>query len=280
MRPCLFFLAALFYVWGGVIVPRPAVAENDRRLVLIEPHAASLSKNARERLHDAIADVVKGHGIELLAKKALSDKLQHCDLPGCLPQIAAATGAIYVLYVDAKFAKESFHLAIQLWNTDEGKLLGRDGRDCPICDEQDLWGSAALMTRGLLDRALEVPASTLPPATVAAHAPATDFAMQVTPPKPQAEAAYPGNAATYAGVALAVAGLSALGIGMYYWSVDGNCSDSTCDYLRDTRKFGIPMTLGGGALLAVGGGLLAWRFWPRGASVSLSPSGLRLAGSF
>jgi hypothetical protein len=283
MRPCLLCIAALATVWIGLLLPRSACAQNDRRLVLLEAHAASLSKNARERLHYAIADVVNSRGIELVAKKALSDKLQHCDLPGCLPQIAAATGAIYVLYVDARFAKESFHLAIQLWNTDEGRLLGRDGRDCPICDEQDLWGSAALMTRAMLERALE-DAQKPTAASIAAAKPAVapSPAVQMMPiaPVPPPADPRPGNGVTYAGLGLAVAGLSALGIGIYYWSVDGNCSDATCDYLRDTRKLGLPMTIAGGALLATGGALLVWRLWPGGTSVSLSPSGLRLAGRF
>jgi hypothetical protein len=289
MRASLPCIVTVAFLLASVGSSRFARAESERRLVVIESHSATMSRNAREHLHSAIAEVVQGHGIQVVARKMLSEKLQKCDLPGCLPQIAAATGAVFVLAVDAKFVKESFHLAIGLWNSESGKLLGRDVRDCPICDEQDLWGSAALLTKGVLDRALAAPVKPLPPSppspppvAAVASAPVTPVASTpaVSPVHEPVETSQASGAVAYTGLALAVVGLSAVVVGAYYWHVDGSCSDDTCDYYRDTRKLGLPMTLAGGALFAVGGGLLAWQLWPRGASVSLAPSGVRLAGRF
>ncbi len=274
--PCV---AVLVAVLAGVSVRAAAAPAEERRLLVLEAPGNVLTKVARERLQAAIAEVAAGHGLTLASVKTLPDKLLSCDLPGCLPPIAAASGALFVLRVDAKFAKESFRLSVELWNSDEGKLLGRDRRDCPICDEQDLWGSAALITQGLLERALREPAKSAPAQAVNAGGsrlagPAASAAGAQVP------AASPGRALRYSGLALSVAGLAALVAGIYYWSVDGDVACAQCDRVRDTRKFGLPMTVAGGVALACGLGLVGWSFWSGPAKISVGPSGLRLAGKF
>jgi len=152
-------LAALAWLLLRGSAPAHAAGTADpKRLVVIEPSSGiQLSKSAKEHLRKEIAEVVKRNGLTLVSSSTLPDRLLRCELPGCLPQIAAASGATLVLHVEARFAKESFKLTIHLWNADEGKLLGKDGRDCPICDEQDLWGSAGLLTQGLIDQVLRQP---------------------------------------------------------------------------------------------------------------------------
>jgi hypothetical protein len=273
---CVAVMVGLLLGASGRAIAAPA---EEKRLVVIEAPGSVLSKTAKERLHGAITEVALQHGLTMASSKTLSEKLLACDLPGCLPPIAAASGAIFVLRVDARFAKESFKLVIELWNSDEGKLLGRDRRDCPICDEQDLWGSAALLVQGLLDRALREPAK-----AVSGHLSGTG-AAQITSPAAspvvsQVGSETPGRAAEYSGFALSVAGLAALATGIYYLSVDGNSAGYHSDRVRDTAKFGLPMTIAGGVALASGVGLLAWTFWPRSARVSIGPSGLQVAGRF
>jgi len=254
-----------------------AAPAEERRLVIVEAPGTVLSKTARERLHGAIAEVVRQRGLTLAPSDTLPAKLLSCDLPGCLPPIAAASGAIFVLRVEARFAKESFTLAIELWHTDEVRLLGRDRRDCPICDEQDLWGSAALLTQGLLEHALREPAKVEQARLPAAGA--DQIAGPTTPPAvPEALSAQAGHGAMYSGLALSVAGLAVLVAGAYYMAVDGN--SACCDQVRDTRKYGLPMTIGGGVALASGMGLVAWSFWHGPAKVSVGPSGVRVAGRF
>jgi len=272
--PCV---AVLVAVLAGVNVRAVAAPAEERRLLVLEAPGNVLTKVARERLQAAIAEVAVGHGLTLASVKTLPDKLLSCALPGCLSPIAAASGAIFVLRVDAKFAKESFKLAVELWNSDEGKLLGRDRRDCPICDEQDLWGSAALMTQGLLERALREPAKSASAQT--ADAGASRLApTAASATGAQISAAPPGRALRYSGWALSVAGLAVLAPGIYLWSVDGE--PARPDYVRDTRKYGLPMTIAGGVVLAAGAGLVAWSFWSGPAKITVGPSGLRVAGSF
>jgi hypothetical protein len=268
--PCAAVLVAML---AGVSARAAAAPAEERRLLVLEAPGNVLTKVARERLHAAIGEVAAGHGLVLASAKSLPDKLLACDLPGCLSPIAAASGAIFVLRVDAKFVKESFKLSVELWDSDAGKLLGRERRDCPICDEQDLWGSAALMTQGLLERALREPSrpAPAPPASQIVPPP-------VTPAVAQAPAAAPSRAWQYTGLALAAAGLAALVTGIYYWSEDGE--PARPDYVRDTRKYGLPMTIAGGAMLATGAGLLAWSFRSGPAQVTVGPSGLRVAGRF
>jgi hypothetical protein len=256
-----------------------SVPANDRRLVVIEASGNVLSKSGRERLQGAIAEVVERQGLQLVSAKVLPEQLLGCELPGCLSPVAAATGAIFVLGVDAKFAKESFKLAIELWNSDDGKLLGRDRRDCPICDEQDLWGSAALLTQGLLERALREPAKIARPRPVARVIAAAPAAPAASPAVAQLGSER-SKLAVYSGFALSAAGFAALVTGAYYLVVDGDSACFHCDTNRDTRKFGLPMAIAGGAALAAGAGLLAWTFWPSSTKVSLGPSGVRLAGRF
>jgi len=280
--PCLAALA-----WLLLRSPDPAYAGgtgNDNRLVVIESSSSGqLSKNAKEHLRQEIADVVKRKGITLVPSSTLPDRLLHCEIPGCLPQIAAASGATLVLHVEARFAKESFKLTIHLWNADEGKLLGKDGRNCPICDEQDLWGSAALLAQGLIEQGLRPPARgallTPPPAAVVLAA--SPQAPRMTAPElPQPQGKSSDKLAEYSGFALAAAGLATLVAGSYYISVDGHSACFQCDKKRDTSKYGWPMALAGGVALLGGSGLVTWSLWPTHAQVAIGPAGLQLGGRF
>jgi hypothetical protein len=153
MRVGLFHIACLlvFVVAGRFSA---LAADGDKRLLLFESPANRLSKSAKDHLRTAIGEVATRQGLKVIPSQSLSAKLLRCDWPGCLSQIAAASGATLILRVEATYAKESFKLGIELWNSDEGKLLGREDRACPICDEQDLWGSAALLSQSLLERAV------------------------------------------------------------------------------------------------------------------------------
>ena len=261
---------------GGNVRAASAPAE-ERRVVVIEAPGNVLTKTARARLQTAIAEIAARYALVQTPTQNLPAKLLACELPGCLPSIAAASGAIFVLRVEAKFAQESFKLDIELWNSDTGKLLGKDRRDCPICDEQDLWGSAALMTQALLERALREPAK--PTAAQPDDGKSTAASASV-PALTQIPAESPSRLVRYSGLALSVAGLAALVTGLYYWSVDGSEASSGSNRVRDTRKFGVPMTIAGGAALAAGAGLLAWSFWSGPTKVTLGPSGLQIAGRF
>jgi hypothetical protein len=282
MNLCFSSLAALAWLLlCGAPSAHAAETAADKRLVVIESSTSGqLSKNAKERLRKAIAEVVTQSGITLVPSATLPDRLLHCEIPGCLPQIAAATGATLVLHVQARFAKESFKLTLHLWDADEGKLLGKDGRECPICDEQDLWGSAALLAQGLLEQGLRPPervSPLIPPSAVVA--PPTPL---VTPPAapPVDEAKGPNKIAEYSGFALAAAGLATLLAGSYYIIVDGKSACSKCDDLRDTSKYGRPMVIVGGVALLGGAGLVTWSLWPANTQVAVGPSGLQLSGRF
>lgn len=257
---------------------------SDTRLVVIEPSTGvQLSKNAKERLRKAIAEVVTRNGITLVPSATLPDRLLHCEIPACLPQLAAATGATLVLHVQARFAKESFKLTIHLWNADEGKLLGKDGRDCPICDEQDLWGSAALLTQGLLEQGLRPPEKAsplIPPSAAAASPPPSPLPLVTTPAAPPLEATGPNKLAEYSGFALAAAGLATLVVGSYLIVVDGKFACSKCDDVHDTSKYGWPMAIAGGVALLGGASLVTWSLWPSNTQVAVGPSGLLLSGRF
>jgi hypothetical protein len=257
-------------------------ADADKQLLFVEAPGNRLSKSAKEHLRTAIGEVAARQGLKVIPSQTLADNLLRCELPGCLPQIAAASGATLVLRVEASYAKESFKLGIELWNSDEGKLLGREERDCPICNEQDLWGSAALLVQGLLDRALHEakPSPTEPPRqTMAEPAPvASPGATTVVATEPGPSR--PGNLVGYAGLGLTAAGAALLATGIHYLVVDGRPACVQCDFRRDTAKAGLPMTIGGGVAVAAGISLLLWRFWPSAPAVSLGPSGVVVAGQF
>jgi hypothetical protein len=276
MRAGFFLIASLLLSAASASQAAELPAGGGRRLVIVESPENRLSKEARDHLREAIGDVVSAHRLGQVSSQALPEKLLRCDLPGCLPQIAAATGATLVLRVEAAYAKESFKLAVELWNSDEGKLIGREARDCPICDEQDLWGSAALLVQGLLDRGLRAskPAPEEPPPRTLASP-----ALAVTDTEPAQSGAWAG----YTGAPLALLGAGLLGAGIYYMAVDGKSACERCDWRRDTMADGRRLAIGGGAILAVGAGLLLWRFWPASPAapaVSLGPSGLRFTGRF
>lgn len=280
MRVGVFHIALLILLMSQAGRAAGMSDDGDKRLVIVESQGSHLSKKAREQLRVAIGDVVIRHGLQLVPSHTLSDKLLRCDLPGCLPQIAGATGAVLVLRVEATYAKESFNLSIELWNSDEGKRLGHEQRDCPICDEQDLWGSAALLVQGLLDRAVPSvkPASESPPVAPGPPAPpqpvTPGLALTQPPPSPS------GTWLGYAGIGLATVGAALLGTGIYYIAVDGDRACTRCDWVNDTQKGGQGLAIGGGAALIVGAGLAVWRLWPSAPAVSLGPSGLTVAGRF
>jgi hypothetical protein len=256
--------------------PTRAASSEQQRMVLVDAiSGGALSANGQERLRKEIAEVVTRNGLLLVPTETLPDRLQHCEIPGCLVQVAAASGAVLVLAVDAHFAKESFKLAVALWNADEGKLLGKDTRDCPICDEQDLWGTAALVTQGLIERYARQAQESRSTAAAAAP-PASDSATSPAP----GDDGNSGAMAVYSGLALVVAGLVTLGLGTYYIGVDGKSACTRCDRVRDTRKYGLPMAIVGGVAAAGGAGLLTWAFWPRRAEVSVGSTGVQLSGRF
>ena len=259
---------------GGVAPARAASPEQQRMVVVDAITGGALSADGQERMRKEIGDVVTRNGLLLVPAETLPDRLQHCEIPGCLAQVAAASGAMLVLAVDAHFAKESFKLTVALWNADEGKLLGKDTRDCPICDEQDLWGTAALVTQGLIERTVR-PAQGPRLATAAT----TPAGASATAPA-HGDDGNAGSLAVYSGLGLAVAGLATLAVGAYYIGVDGKSACTSCDRVRDTRKYGLPMAIVGGVAAAGGAGLLTWAFWPRQAQVSVGPMGLQLAGRF
>jgi len=281
--PCAAVVVGVFLGAGWRAMAAPAQPSHlshpseERRLVVVEAPGNVLTKAARERLHAAIADVAIRNGLAAVSSKTLPEQLLTCALPGCLPPIAAASGAIFVLRLDAKFAKESFKLVVELWNSDDGKLLGTDRRDCPICDEQDLWGSAALLTQGLLERVLREPVKSAPAFEASGEQAVTPAAPTSIP---EVHAAPSGPLGKYLGLGLSVAGLATAALGVYYLAIDGNSAGNQSDRVRDTGKYGLPMTIAGGVALVSGLGLLTWHFWPGRTEVSLGPSGLQLAGRF
>lgn len=294
MRNGLFHVALLFATLVPATSASALSSDGDRRLVIIEAPGNRLSRSAKEHLRSAIGDVVVRHGIDLVPARPLPEKLQRCELPACLPQIAAASGAALVLRVEASYVKESFKLAIELWNADQGKLLGRDVRDCPICDEQDLWGSAALLVQGMLDRnprdakpdPTAPPRNLTPPPTMPATASATTSGKASALPEPAAASAtaWPSaggrNLIGYGGLGLLVLGAGVLETGIYYIAVDGNHACEHCDQVRDTARYGRPLAIAGGAAMVAGAALLLWRFWPSAPAVSVGPSGFSVAGRF
>ncbi len=272
-------VAAMVAVMLGALTPATAASPEERRLVIIEAPGNLLTKLARERMRKAIADVAVGQGLTVVPPETMPTKLLSCEIPACLPSVAAASGAVFVVRVDAKFVKESFKLAVELWNSDAGKLLGRERKDCPICDEQDLWGSAALLVQRLLDEALH--ASVTPPPPPPVPAPSLPIGVTTSPTPTATPAVKPGSRLLeYSGLALCVVGLAAIGVGAYYLAVDGEPVSKGSDFDRDTRKFGLPVAIGGGVALAAGAGLLAWSFWPGPTKVALGPSGISVAGRF
>jgi hypothetical protein len=280
MRILFLRAAALAGLLLGVF-PCRASAASDNRLVIVEAPGSLVSKNAKERLRASIEKVVEGQGIQVVPQKALPEKLLRCELPGCLPQIGAASGATYVLRVNARFAKETFKLTIELWHTDDGKRLGNEERDCPICDEQDLYAAAGDLTRGLLAAAANAETSAT---AKLVPTPAPPSPILAAPPTARAEVERRGNGVAYAGLALASAGLAAVVVGAYYIGVDGDRTGKNGYELRDTRKFGLPMAIAGGAAVVGGIGLIVWKLWPASAStsatISLGPTGVQVAGRF
>jgi hypothetical protein len=275
MRIRTLWVAALAVALAGRGSPVEAASAEEKRLLVLEAPDNLLTKSAREALHAAIAEVATSQGLTLALAKELPTRLLTCDLPGCLPSIAAASGAIFVLRVDARFAKESFKLAVELWNSDEGKLLGKERRDCPICDEQDLWGSAALMTRGLLERGLGAGSSAKLPATAPSQ---PDRAVGTTEEPRRVPIGSATTAARWTGLGLAGVGAAALATGIYYWSVDGDRAHH--DHVRDTRKLGLPLTIAGGAALLGGATLFGWSLWSGRAAVAVGPGRVNLTGRF
>jgi hypothetical protein len=253
--------------------------DSDKRVVLVESPNNRLSKDGREHLLSAMGEVVTRHGLTFTPPDTLSDRLRRCEPQECLPQIAAASGAGLVLWVEAKYGRESFELRVELWDSDRGKLLGRDERTCPICDEQDLWGSAALLVQRLLDRAVRE-SNPIGPQGGAPIAELTQPPVQGPPTVAARPEHRNGNLARYGGLALVVAGASLLGTGIYLLAVDGRPACDRCDWDRDTAKYGRPMAIGGGLAFAGGVGLLLWGLGPSVPAVGLGPSGIFVAGRF
>lgn len=275
---------------ASILIGGAARAQQPRVTVRIAA-SAKTSPKAQGRLRLAIERAVTSGGLELAPNK-LPDRLVRCELPKCAGAIAAATSATHVLDVDAKLEEESFKISVALWDAGTARMLGTDGRDCLICDEQDFVEAAAERTRALLARSFAAPTPVeRAPTAVAPPAVSPDASTVLVQPaiSPTRDATESGTwnvPALVGGTGLVIAGLVSVvhGVGLLGVNGDPVCGPSEaapCDSRYNTRTPG-SLFLAAGAVAVIGGGALAW--WARPTSplsrVSLGPTGVAFTGKF
>jgi hypothetical protein len=279
LRVGLAVVAAHLWVVGVALADSPRVA--------ILP-ALTLDASSKSTLEaDARAALVKAVGAQadgVLLTKLSRDKLA-CDEPQCLRQLADGVRATHLLRVQASYRRESYKLKAELWNTQEGRIIETQQRQCEVCSPGDLITEMREVATALCARLTAEPPAPQPappPAPAVVPQPVPAAALQPAPPP----APVSHRSRTWPWVTMG-AGAAVLATGITLWAVDpiGDCPkgpDSCLDGAKRTKGWGIGLTAAGAAAL-IGGGAWLLLDSDEGAgktALLVSPEGVSVKGSF
>jgi hypothetical protein len=285
-------LASFFPLVVGVLMavpstllaaPRVAVIETKNTAIVIGAKDAADRAHGRREIAEAVSTAVERAGGQIVAPPQAPEE---CASQECVKRVGSASGATYVLVIDAAFDQDSFKLHLDMWSASSGDHLDGEGQDCDGCTVNDLTKALRDRTTLLCDRVFRAEQSTPTPKLVApppvpspTAAPALSVTTTVPPPVHQ-PALQSGK--LILGGSLAALGIAGIVTGSVYLHEDGeqtNC-ESVCRSVYNTRTLGISVLAGG----LVAGGIGGWLLWSaltaHDATVAVGPGSIAIAGRF
>jgi hypothetical protein len=272
---------------AAMLISGSATAEvqSRPRVAVLQTQVVDLGKLGKQALESTILNAIESQDAEAVPYGDPGQAHPECVTPACYADVAKATGATYVLRVDATFARSTYEVQLHLWDAASNAVDTGDRQRCLVCAADDLLKTAHDQTILLCTRRLRQPAiaaaappvDTQPPPPVVA--PGTDLrASEPAPSLPAWRRVLP-----WIGIGVGVPTLAA-GIALFAINNNRVCvggEPQPCAHAYDTGTRGAVLTAVGGVLALGGGGLLLLN--TRGAgdrALSISPGRLAFVGAF
>jgi hypothetical protein len=277
---------------ASVAAPKVAIVETRNTSIVIgAKEAAADHTRARRQIEATVATAAAHAGAELVQSSQLAAAgLADCSAADCFKRIGSATGASYVLVVDAMFDQDAFKIHLDMWSAVTGEHLDGDGRDCDGCSVNELMNALQDRTTLLCERVFRAQASAPPirnPGDLVLP-PSAPAPVLVTPPSNQPPEKT-GPSLRWLGWTLIGAGVAAGAASAVFFAINhnqGGCpatpiagDPDACALERKTITPAIvSAAVAAGAL--VGGGIILLRTKKNdsGLALSLQPLGLTLGG--
>jgi hypothetical protein len=264
-------------LFATVLLPAAAFAQS--KVVVVDTVQAT--QKLKPAVRQAVAAAMDDQSVAMIPMESVTAEDLACAEPACFVSTAKRVGASYVLLVQGVANPAGYRLSLDLRDGETGRSLGTDGKDCELCAEDQFAPTIRERVSKLWTRVMRESAAPTPAAPVAATPAADRPGVDLSSIPPWWEQPRP-----VAGLALGVAGLAAIGIGIYYIAVDGNASESssTADHpiiLRDTSKWGWTLAGVGGVAALAGASMFIWgRDDGTHVDVVMGPTSVGLHGKF
>jgi hypothetical protein len=272
-------LCGLWVLVGMTALPAAAFAQPRVAVVETVQTISRLKLSVRQAVASALDDLL----VSMVPPEDLTIEDAACTDAACYAAMAKRTNATYVLLVQGVANPAGYRLSLDMRDGETGRSLGTDNKDCELCAENQFAPTIKDRVTRLGARVMkESESSAQAGAPVAATAPAKRPGVDVSSIPPWWVQPRP-----MIGLGLGVAGLAAVGIGIYYIAVDGNVATSSSAgshpgiLVRDTSKWGWTLVGVGGVAALAGTSMFIWgRDDGTQVEVVMGPASLGLHGKF
>jgi hypothetical protein len=280
---------------ASLAAPTVAIIETQNTGIISSPTEAVDRPRARREIAGAVSAAAEAIGATIVPVAQLQAAgLAECSSSGCPKRIGAATGATFVLVVDAAFDLDTFKFHLDMWSASTGDHLDGEGRDCDGCSLNDFTRALRDRTTLLCERVFHSQAASSarapggthdlnPKQPTAAAPPLIGPGASVGGTGPNgAPSAWPARLA----IAGMVVGVAAIATGAVVLSrnndLDCSAGDASPCAFRKNTKWGGGLLVAGGAIAAGASGIVLYRVLSpdRDVVTSIGPAGLSLQSRF
>jgi len=271
-------LCGLLVLVGMAMLPAAAFAQ--AKVVVVDTVQAT--SRLKLSVRQAVASALDDLSVTMVSPEDLTLEDSACTDAACYASLAKRTGATYVLLVQGVANPAGYRLSLDVRDGETGRSLGTDGKDCELCAEDQFAPTIKDRVTKLGTRVMKENAASAQGGAAAVAGSATQRSgVDVSSIPPWWEQPRP-----MIGLGLGVAGLAAIGVGIYYVAVDGNVSKSSPlsnhpIIVRDTGKWGWTLVGVGGVAALAGTSMFIWgRDDGTQVEVVMGPASLGLHGKF
>ena len=260
----------------------PAAAWAQAKVVVLDSVQTSLKLKLGVR--GAVASALDDLSVAMVPLEDVLPEDAACAAPACYSAIAKRVQATHVLLVQGVANPAGYRLTLDVRDSETGRTLGTDGKDCELCAEDQLAPTVQEKVTALWIRVMQEQAGTAP----ASAARAAVVPAGTVTPAPEASPIPPWyqQRTPLMGLGFGAVGLVAAGFGVYYIIQDGKTVETTSInhkgiIVRDTGKWGWSLAGVGVVSLLAGSAMMIWG-GDDGSSVSVAvgPRTIGLQGRF
>ncbi len=257
----------------------PAAAFAQAKVVVVD--TVQTTSRLKLSVRQAVASALDDLSVAMVPPEDLTLEDSACTDATCYASVAKRTGATYVLLVQGVANPAGYRLSLDVRDGETGRSLGTDGKDCELCAEDQFAPTIKERVTKLGTRVMKENAAPAQGGASVVASPAQRPGVDASSIPPWWEQPRP-----MIGLGLGVAGLAAIGVGIYYIAVDGNASKNSAIQnhpiiRRDTSKWGWTLVGVGGVAALAGTSMFVWgRDDGTQVEVVMGPASLGLHGKF